>query len=77
MSPRTAPHVVVTSDYPDLVRSPTNYVSLSLGNADAKAAGKLLMAITEQILGSNLNQRALDRETMLRRIEQCGNAWQS
>jgi hypothetical protein len=70
LSPRTAPHVVVTSDYPDLVRPLNSYVSLSLGNADAKATGKLLLAITEQILGSNLSQREIDREARLRRLEQ-------
>jgi hypothetical protein len=75
LSPQGAPHVVVTSEYPELTKPPANYVTLSLGRADAETIGNLLVTLTEQIWSSKLDQGSLDNEAWWRSLEQVLRKW--
>jgi hypothetical protein len=75
LSPRTAPHVVVTREYPDPERASGNYLTLSLGNADAATTGKLLLALTEQIWSAEPSQRALTDAEWWHWVEQMLRTW--
>jgi hypothetical protein len=75
LSPRTAPHVVVTREYPEPDQAPSDYLTLSLGNADAATTGKLLVALTEQIWSAEPNQDALADAEWWHWMEQLMRKW--
>jgi hypothetical protein len=74
LSAREAPHVLVTTEYPDL-KSVADFASISLGNADAKVALTLLTALNDQIFDEKINQRQLDKAAFWASFDQAARKW--
>ena len=70
-----SPHVIVTSHYPDLNASPTDFASISLGGLDQLRSRRLLTSLVKQIYDGKLNQGSLDKVKWWARLETILRAW--